>query len=90
MNDSIYEWGNTMENLVVDQATSLASALSTAFSESMSETGLTSDTINQLVTGFSDVLGKDFDQSDMFYNTADGVKMNVDAMRELAEAEFDL
>ena len=90
MNDSIYEWGNTMDNLVVDQATSLASSLSTAFSESMSETGLTSDTINQLVTGFSDVLDKDFDQSDMFYNTADGVKMNVEAMRELAEAEFDL
>lgn len=90
MNDSIYEWGNTMENLVVDQATSLASALSTAFSESMSETGLTSDTINQLVTGFSDVLGKDFDQSDMFYATADGVKVNADALRELTEAEYEL
>lgn len=90
MNDSIYEWGNTMDNLVVDQATSLASALSTAFSESMSETGLTSDTINQLVTGFSDVLGKDFDQSDMFYATADGVKVNADALRELTEAEYEL
>ena len=90
MNDSIYEWGNTMENLVVDQATSLTSALSTAFSESMSETGLTSDTINQLVTGFSDVLGKDFDQSDMFYATADGVKVNADALRELTEAEYEL
>lgn len=90
MNDSIYEWGNTMENLVVDQATSLASALSSAFSESMSETGLTSDTINQLVTGFSDVLGKDFDQSDLFYATADGVKVNADALRELTEAEYEL
>ena len=59
-------------------------------SESASGTGLTTETINALITGFSDLSGKQFDLSDMFYNTADGVKVNTEAMRELTDAEFDL
>ena len=86
----MYEWSSTMDSLVYDQASQLASTISTAMSESVSGTGLTTETINALLTGFSDLTGKDLDVSDAFYNTADGVKVNTEALRELTEAEFDL
>jgi len=56
----------------------------------MSETGLSTETINALLSGFSDLTGKNFDVSDAFYNTADGVKINTQALQELTEAEFEL
>ena len=90
MNDSIYDWSTTMDSLVYDQAAQLASTITTAISESMSETGLSTETINALLAGFSDLTGKDLDVSEAFYNTADGVKVNTEALRELTQAEFDL
>ena len=90
LNDSIYEWGTTSESLIYDQASQLASAISSAMSESISETGLTDDTINALKTAFSDLDGSKFDVSDAFYSTADGVKVNTKALQELTEAEFEL
>lgn len=88
--DSMFEWGQSLDRIVYDQAAALADAINTAISESASGTGLTSETINALITGFSDLSGKQFDLSDMFYNTADGVKVNTEAVRELTDAEFDL
>lgn len=90
MSDSMYDWSSTMDSLVYDQASQLASTIQTAISESTSETGLTTETINALLTGFSDLTGKDLDVSEAFYNTADGVKVNTEALRELTQAEFDL
>ena len=90
MNDSIYDWSSTIDSLVFDQASQLASTITTAIQESVSETGLSTETINALLTGFSDLTGKDLDVSEAFYNTADGVKVNTEALRELTEAEFDL
>ena len=90
MQDSMFEWGQSLDRIAYDQAAALADAINTAMSESASGTGLTTETINALITGFSDLSGKQFDLSDMFYNTADGVKVNTEAMRELTDAEFDL
>ena len=90
LSDSIYDWSSTMDTLVYDQASQLASTITTAMSESFSETGLTTETMNALLTGFSDLTGKNLDVSDAFYNTADGVKVNTQALQELTEAEFDL
>ena len=88
--DSIYDWSKTMDQLVVTQASELASTLSSAMSEQFSDTGLTSDTMDALLTAFSDLTGNNLDISDAFYNTADGIKVNTQAIEELTEAEFDL
>lgn len=90
LSDSIYEWSTTADSLIYDQASQLASTISTAMSESISETGLTDDTINALKTAFSDLDGSKFDVSDAFYSTADGVKINTEALQELTKAEFEL
>ena len=90
MEDSIYGWSSSIDTIIYDQAAQLASTISTAISESMSETGLTTETINALVEGFSDLTGKNLDVSDIFYNTADGVKVNTQALQELTEAEYDM
>lgn len=90
VNDSIYDWQQSLDNITFDQASELASAISTAMSESVSETGMTNETIDSLIKGFSDLTGKDLDKSDLFYNTADGVKANTDALQELTQAEFEL
>lgn len=90
MEDSIYDWSKTMDQLVVTQASELASTLSSAMSEQFSDTGLTSDTMDALLTAFSDLTGNNLDISDAFYNTADGIKVNTQAIEELTEAEFDL
>ena len=90
LNDSIYDWQSTMDSLVVDQASSLASTLSSAVQEAVSGTGLTRDTINALFSGFSDITGKDLDISDAFYNTADGIKVSTSALQEMTEAEYKM
>jgi len=66
-----------MTSLVSTNASELASVLSSAFSEMNSETGLTIDTMNELERQFSDLAGRDI--SNIFYQTADGMKMNVAA-----------
>jgi len=64
-----------MNSLVSTNANELASALSSAFSEMNSGTGITIDTINELQRQFSDLAG--YDVSNIFYQTADGMKMNT-------------
>jgi len=51
-----------------------------------SETGLTIDTMNELKRQFSDLAGVDV--STIFYQSADGMKMNVGAAEELVDAEY--
>lgn len=81
-------WFETMSSSVSTNATSLASVLSSAFSEINSGTGLTIDTINELKRQFSDIAGVDV--SSLFYETADGMKFNVAAAEELVDAEYQL
>lgn len=81
-------WLDTMSSLVSTNAAELSSALTTAFSEINSETGLTIETMNELERQFSDLEGHDV--SKIFYQSADGMKFNVDAAEELVDAEYEL
>ena len=88
MQNSQVGWFESMTTAVSSNAQTLASALDSAFSEINSETGLTRDTMNTLVEQFSDL--ENYDVSKIFYSTADGMKFNTDATRELIDAEYDL
>ena len=79
-------YNKTMDDLVVSNAKSLASAISSALSESLSGTGLETETINSLISGFSD-LGDAADLSSVFYGTADGVKVDLVALQRLAQQQ---
>lgn len=86
MDESLLGWSNSLNTLALDNITSMSSAVSQALSEIQSETGLTTDTINNLQTAFSDLSGMDV--ASLFYRTADGVKVNTEYMRQLTEAEY--
>lgn len=88
MKNSQVGWFESMTTAVSSNAQTLASALDSAFSEINSETGLTRDTMNTLMEQFSDL--ENYDVSKIFYSTADGMKFNTDATRELIDAEYDL
>ena len=88
MENDIIGWSDTMTSLVSTNASELSSVLSSAFSEINSETGLTIDTMNELERQFSDLAGVDI--STIFYQSADGMKMNVSATEELVDAEYQL
>jgi len=64
-----------MTSLISTNASELSSVLSSAMSEINSETGLTIDTMNELQRQFSDLAG--YDVSNIFYQSADGMKMNT-------------
>lgn len=81
-------WIETMSSLVSTNAAELSSVLTTAFSEINSETGLTIETMNELERQFSDLEG--YDISKAFYQTADGMKFNEDAVEALVDAEYEL
>ena len=81
-------WEETAQSLVSTNASELASILSSAMSEMNSETGLTIDTMNELQRQFSDLAG--YDVSNIFYQSADGMKMNTSAAETLVEAEYKL
>ena len=81
-------WTETMTSIVSTNAAELSSALSSAFGEINSETGLTIDTMNELERQFSDLAG--YDVSDIFYRSADGMKFNTAAAEALIDAEYDL
>jgi hypothetical protein len=77
-----------MTSTVSTNAAALSSAISSAFSEMNSETGISIDTMNELQKQFSDLAGRDV--SNIFYETADGMKMNVVAAENLIDAEYQL
>lgn len=88
MENSQVGWFETMTSSVSANAQELASTLSTAFSELTSNTGLSIDTMNSLVKQFSDLTGMDV--SKIFYESADGMKMNTYAAEALVDAEYSL
>ena len=88
MENSQSEWFATMTSSVSENASLLASSLESAFSEMMSGTGLSIDTINSLIQQFSDLTGMDV--SKIFYESSDGMKMNATAAEALVDAEYEL
>ena len=83
-----YEWNDTMQNLPITNAQNLSSAISSALSEIQSSTGLTSDTKKSLTTQFSDLANVDVE--DIFYRSANGVKINTNALKDFAEQENEV
>lgn len=87
----------SLENMqkVVTDTTTAYSSLSTAMSESMSNTGMTADSITAVKTALSSLVSendafKDASLDGIFRNTADGVDLNTDAMKQLIKKQHDM
>lgn len=87
----------TLENMqkVVTDTTTAYSSLSTAMSESMSNTGMTADSITAVKTALSSLVSennnfKNANLDGLFYNTADGVEMNSKAVEQLIKQQHDM
>ena len=83
-------WLEEIQNLPITDVTNLASALSTAIGETNSETGLTSDSVKNLVTQFSDLTAQGTDISGLFTRSAKGLQLNTDRFQELSEAQNEM
>ena len=79
------EWNDAIANLPISNVQALTSAISAAYDETNSVTGLTNDTMNSLLTQFSDL--SDMDTSTLFYRSADGVKVNTGELQKFAKQE---
>ena len=88
LNSSIFDYEQSIRTAALTEAQALASAIQTAMQEMASETGLSTDTILQLKQAFSDL--NSMDVSTLFYRTADGIKMSVNTLNTLIEAENTL
>ena len=84
----ILGYQKSQATLVSTQAQELTSALSSAMSEMNSESGISVNTIEQLEKAFSDLYGRDI--SNIFYESSNGMKMNINAAKDLIEAEYEL
>lgn len=78
-------WIEDIQNLPITNVSNLSSALNTAMSEMQSDTGLTTDSVKQLQTQFSDLGNTDI--SSMFTRTAKGLKLNTSRVKDLMEAQ---
>lgn len=88
MNGNINNWQDNLRNFAGDMGQSLLSALQAAFDESNSPTGLQFSTMKELAAQFEGIEGFDF--ADIFYNTAQGVKLDADATERLVDAQYQL
>lgn len=87
----------TLENMqkVVTDTTTAYSSLSTAMSESISNTGMTADSITAVKTALSSLVSendnfKDANLDGLFRDTAEGVTMNADAVKTLIKKQRDM
>lgn len=80
-------WLEDIQNLPITNVSNLSSALSTAMSEMQSDTGLTTDSVKQLQTQFSDLTNQGTDISGLFTRTAKGLKLNTSRFKELSEIQ---
>lgn len=87
----------TLENMkqVVTDTTTAYSSLSTAMSESISGTGMTTDSITAVKTALSSLISendafKDASLDGIFRDTAEGVTMNADAVKTLIKKQRDM
>lgn len=82
----ISQYENTLKHLEVSDAETLSSAISDSLSQMATNTGVSADTVQQLTTSFSD-LRNNADISKIFYDTADGVKVDIYELKNLAEQQ---
>lgn len=85
---------DAMKQVVADTTTAYSS-LSTAMSESMSNTGMTADSITAVKTALSSLVSendafKDASLDGIFRDTAEGVTMNADAVKTLIKKQRDM
>lgn len=88
VSDSMREWENTADHLAAVAGQNLSSAISSAMSEINSETGLTRETMDSLLQSFDDLTA--YDLSGLFYESADGMKLNVGMAQDLIDAQYEL
>lgn len=87
----------------VTEARSMATALSAGVNEALSKGGLSTDTVNLLTSQFDtikDEFQRAFPDKDLgfiesnlgqlFANTSDGVKLNIDALEQLSKVRADI
>lgn len=79
------EWNKTIQNLPITQIQELSSAISTALTETNEATGVSIETMDTIRMQFSDI--EDMDVEDLFYSTADGVKISTKKLKDFAKAE---
>ena len=87
MKASQAEWGDAINNLPITDITNLSSAITTAMSEMQSDTGLTTDSVKNLATQFSD-LG-DINIDSLYTRTAKGLQLNTDRLQDYMEQQND-
>lgn len=87
MKTSQAEWGDAIKNLPITDITNLSSAITTAMSEMQSDTGLTTDSVKNLATQFSD-LG-DINIDSLYTRTAKGLQLNTDRLQDYMEQQND-
>ena len=87
----------SVENLQksVENMTSQYSTISSAISDSMSDTGLSKDSIDAVKSSVQDVINstdelKDFDLDGLFTNTSKGVKLNNSQLENLLDIQKDI
>lgn len=85
MKASQTDWRKTAFNLPVTDMQNTVTALTSAISEMQTETGLTSDTMDNLRTQFSDL--KDARVDNVFDRTAKGLKINTERMKDYLEQQ---
>lgn len=88
MRGNLAGWENNIKDYAADIGSSLLSVLQTAFDESISKSGLQPTTMRELAAQFEGIEG--FDYADMFYNTAEGVKLDTRATERLVDAQYSL
>ncbi len=79
----------------VETITSQYSTISSAISDSMSDTGLSKDSIDAVKSSVQDVINstdelKDFDLDGLFTNTSKGVKLNNSQLENLLDIQKDI
>ena len=87
MKASQAEWGDAIKNLPITDITNLSSAISTAMSEMQSDTGLTTDSVKNLATQFSDLGDVNIDS--LYTRTAKGLQLNTDRLQDYMEQQND-
>lgn len=78
-------WKNDIKNLPITNITNLTSAISSALSEIQTNTGLTTDTMDNLRTQFSDLAGADVDS--LFTRTAKGLELDTDKLKSYLDQQ---
>lgn len=81
-----YSLANMQEN--VTSAQTALSSFSSVLSETTSAGGLSADNISILKNVFSDL--EDVDLNSLFVNTTNGVKLNIDALKNLSKQQNDM